>query len=96
VERSIRRYDPISKKTVTLASEVDGEPLNPPNDLAFDTAGNLRFTCPGDSRQEPTGYVCVRTPRGVVCKIADGLNFPNGLVFSADGTELVVAETYQQ
>lgn len=95
-ERSIRRYDPVSKMTETLADQVDGEPLNKPNDLAFDAAGNLLFTCPGESRQEPTGYLCALSPEGQVKKIAAGLYFPNGLAFTADGLELMVAETYRQ
>ena len=95
-ECSIRRYDPRFKTIETLANEVDGEPLNQPNDLAFDAEGNLLFTCPGDSRQEPIGTVCVLPPHGVVRKIAEGLNFPNGLALAAGGTELIIAETYQQ
>jgi sugar lactone lactonase YvrE len=43
---------------------VEGRPLNEPNDLAFDRRGNLIFTCPGNSRQEPTGDVCCLSPAG--------------------------------
>lgn len=72
-----------------------GEPtLDRPNDLAFDPVGNLVFTCPGNSRTEPTGTVWVRAPGGEVTAVADGLLFPNGLAFSPEGDELVVAETY--
>lgn len=92
---AIRRFDPVNQQCETLVSAVDQQPLNKPNDLAFDAVGNLVFTCPGDSRQEPTGYVCVRTPDAQVKKIAEGLYFPNGLAFNADGTELIIAETYQ-
>ena len=93
---AIRRLDARSGEIETLASEVDGHPLNKPNDLAFDRAGNLVFTCPGDSRQEPTGYVCCLLKDGTVRKIATGLYFPNGLAFTADGAGLVIAETYRQ
>lgn len=93
---SIRRYDPSTGETETLVGFVDGEVLNKPNDLCFDADGNLLFTCPGNSRQEPTGYVCAMSPAGAVRKIAEGYYFPNGLVFTADGKQLIVAETYQQ
>jgi len=93
---AIRRLDPRSGEIETLACEVAGQPLNKPNDLAFDRAGNLVFTCPGDSRQEPTGYVACLREDGTVRRISGGLYFPNGLGFTADGSELMVAETYQQ
>lgn len=94
-QNAIRRFDPVTGQTTTMASDADGQPLDNPNDLAFDSVGNLAFTCPGNSRQQPTGYVCVRTPDGRVSKISDGLYFPNGLAFSADGQTLVIAETYR-
>jgi gluconolactonase len=93
---SIRRYDPVSGETITLADSVDGEPLFKPNDLAFDPAGNLVFTCPGDSRAEPTGYLCCLRPNGEVRRVASGFYFPNGLAFSPDGRHLIVAETRRQ
>jgi gluconolactonase len=67
-----------------------------PNDLAIDRSGNLVFTCPGNSRTEPTGAVWCRSHSGTLQCVANGLYFPNGLAFSPDGCELVVAETYRQ
>jgi gluconolactonase len=95
-QRSIRIFDPKSESFETVCDQVDGQPLNKPNDLAFDASGNLLFTCPGDSRTEPTGYVCCRRPDGTVTKIKDGLFFPNGLALLDEGRTLVVAETYRQ
>jgi len=77
-----------------MYTAVDGETLDMPNDLAFDERGNLLFTCPGNSRKEPTGYVCCANSKRVK-KIADGKFFPNGLAFSENGKTLVVAETYR-
>ncbi|WP_227686959.1 SMP-30/gluconolactonase/LRE family protein [Spirosoma arboris] len=94
-QRSIRRFDPVSEKAETILDKIDGEPLNKPNDLAFDSAGNLVFTCPGESRQEPTGYAVVRMRNGSVKKITTEKYFPNGLAFSANGKTLVLAETYK-
>ncbi|HLA84466.1 MAG TPA: SMP-30/gluconolactonase/LRE family protein [Thermoguttaceae bacterium] len=93
---AIRRFDPRTDALETMANQIDGRPLRRPNDLAFDSAGNLVFTCPGDSRREPTGEVCCLSPDGEVSRVAGELYFPNGLAFTPDGGELVVAETYRQ
>lgn len=93
---AIRRHDPSCGETVIVADTLEGEPLFKPNDLAFDTLGNLVFTCPGDSRTEPSGYVAVLTPDGTVRRVASGFYFPNGLAFTPDGRHLILAETYRQ
>lgn len=93
---AIRRLDPTQDEPLTVVDKIQGQPLPKPNDLAFDPHGNLVFTCPGDSRTEPTGTVCCLTPDGVVRMISDGLCFPNGLAFTADGAKLVLAETRRQ
>jgi len=93
---AIRRHDRASGETLTLADSLDGAPLFKPNDLAFDPAGNLVFTCPGDSRTEPTGYVAVLKTDGTLVRVASGFYFPNGLAFTPDGRHLVVAETRRQ
>lgn len=95
MENAIRRFNPSTKELKVMADEVDGSPLDKPNDLAFDSKGNLLFTCPGKSRQEPTGYVCVLTKDGNVKKITTEKYFPNGLAFTDDGTSLIIAETYK-
>ena len=89
-------FNPTSNKISVFCDSVDGRPLNHPNDLAFDPAGNLLFTCPGDSRQKPTGYVCAVSEDGAVKKIIEDKFFPNGLAFSPDGNMLVLAETYKK
>lgn len=95
-QNAIRRYNPVTGKFTTLAAKIDSEPLAKPNDLAFDASGNLVFTCPGNSRQEPTGYVCCLTRDGNLKRIADNLYFPNGLAFEPNTGMLIVAETYRQ
>jgi gluconolactonase len=92
---AIRRLDPATGACETIVDAVDGHHLDKPNDLAFDAAGNLVFTCPGSSRETPTGYVCCLTPSGDCTVIADQLYFPNGLAFTGDGA-LVIAETRRQ
>lgn len=95
-QRSIRIHDPADGSTRTIVDRLDGAVLGKPNDLAFDAAGNLLFTCPNDGRKEPVGYVCCLTPAGALSVIARELYFANGLAFTADGAELIVAETYRQ
>lgn len=74
----------------------DGGELSRPNDLARDGAGNVVVSCPGQSRQQPDGYVVCRSVAGEVHVVADGLQFPNGVAFSPDDTWLYVAETYRR
>jgi gluconolactonase len=93
---AIRTFNPTTRQYQTIADSIDGQTLFKPNDLAFDARGNLLFTCPGDSRSEPTGYVCCLSASGALTKIADQLFFPNGLALIDEGHELVVAETIQR
>jgi len=92
----IRKFIPQKNSFETMVKSIDGKTLNKPNDLIFDKNGNLIFTCPGNSRTDPTGFVCCSTPEGVVKKIAERLYFPNGLVLTDDGKTLIIAETFRQ
>ena len=47
--RAIRRMDTPGRPCTDVCRQIGGEPLNKPNDLAFDSRGNLVFTCPGES-----------------------------------------------
>jgi gluconolactonase len=93
---AVRWFDPAAGKWGTLVETIDGQPLFMPNDLTYDARGNLVFTCPGDSRSAPTGYVCCLRTDGTLVRIADRMFYPNGLVFIDDGATLVIAETWQQ
>lgn len=93
-ERSIRELDPITGRTETLVSSGAGKTLDKPNDLAFDPMGTLVFTCPGESRTEPTVTVWALR-RGETVPVARDLYFTNRLAFLDGGTVLVVAETYR-
>lgn len=90
---SICRFNPISKLSNTVCTHVANEALLMPNDLAFDSYGNLVFTCPGADLHTSKGYVCCWSPDGVLSKIATGMDYPNGLAFSKDGKHLYIAET---
>lgn len=91
---AIRRFSPTAGHWTTVVDALDGVPLARPNDLAFDATGNLVFTCPGDSRFEPSGYVCCLGLDGHLRRIADGMYFPNGLAFDAEAQRLSVAESW--
>jgi len=93
---AIRCFDPRTETWTIAVDRIDGEPLARPNDLAFDRAGTLVFTCPGNSREQATGYVCALRPDGSISRIGDNLQFPNGLAFVDGGASLVVAETFRQ
>jgi gluconolactonase len=96
MQNAIRIYDPVQGTFQTACDRADGLPLDKPNDLVWDSQGNLIFTCPGESRWEPDGYVCCWSGSGEARRILGGLYFPNGLAFSPDGRELVLAETRRQ
>jgi gluconolactonase len=93
---AVRWFDPPTEEWGTLVDAIDGRPLFAPNDLAYDARGNLVFTCPGDSRSAPTGYVCCLRRDGALVRVADRMFYPNGLVFIDDGARLVIAETWRQ
>jgi len=92
---AIRTYHPSTGTSRTIISERDGKPLNMPNDLAFDANQQLVFTCPGPTLDQ-AGYVCVHSHRGELVTIAMGLYYPNGLAFTHNYRQLLIAETGRQ
>lgn len=74
---------------------VDGAPLLGPNDLTLDPAsGGFYFSDPGPSgRDNPIGAVHFVDSEGVTHLVASGLAYPNGIVLTADGKRLLVAES---
>ncbi len=63
-------------------SEYEGKPINGPNDLCFDTEGNLFFTDPwGSSLENPIGAVYgYNWETGDLQQFHSGLAFPNGIL----------------
>jgi gluconolactonase len=77
-----------------VVDNYHGKKLNGPNDLVFDTRGDLYFTDPlGSSAENPFGCVYRVSSNGEMACLASGLAFPNGLVLSPDGKYLFVAIT---
>jgi gluconolactonase len=73
-------------KIKVIVDHYQGKKFHGPNDLIFDTKGNLYFTDPhGSSAENPFGCVYRFS--------SSGLAFPNGLVLSQDERYLFVANT---
>ncbi len=70
--------------------------FNEPNDLAIDAGGGFYFTDPNYRHhgQKPLkkedAYYC--SPRGVVSRVSDVCQTPNGILLSADGKTLYLAD----
>jgi gluconolactonase len=92
----VRVFCSATGRSWPVAGSANGRDLDAPNDLAFDAAGNLVFSCPGQSRTAPTGYLAVLRPSGVCTVAGEGFQFPNGLAFGPDDKTLYLAETYLQ
>ena len=91
---AILRISP-EKKVEVYAAGYQGKKFNRPNDLAFDAHGNLYFTDPHKySRDNPDGVVYqIDKEKREVVPVAEGLGFPNGIIFSPDGKQLYIAES---
>jgi len=77
-----------------IVDNYQGKKLNGPNDLMFDYKGNIYFTDPhGSSAENPIGCIYCLSTDGELTQIASGLAYPNGLVISPDGRDLLVAIT---
>lgn len=85
------RLDPTGKYLDDVVTGTcAGERIRVPNDVIIDNRGGIFFT---DSVREDGTVFCI-TPEGVECVVAHGLDYPNGLVLSADNRYLFVAESY--
>ncbi|NJB35220.1 SMP-30/gluconolactonase/LRE family protein [Croceivirga sp. JEA036] len=82
----------------TLAGEYQGKPFNSPNDLVYDSRGNLYFTDPtfgfGKEASE-IGFSGVYrlTTDGEVVLLVEDIPFPNGIALSPDEKILYVADS---
>jgi gluconolactonase len=77
------------------SKECDGKPLRGPNDLTLDTPhGGFYFSDPGESSdKQPTGTVHYVDGQGTTHLVDEGLAYPNGIVLTADGKLLYLAES---
>jgi sugar lactone lactonase YvrE len=85
----------------SLVRHADLAPVStkPWNDIVVDRRANayvnsIGFDFPGG--EFAPGIVVLVTPDGTVTPVADGLAFPNGMAVTADGSTLIVAESYAE
>jgi gluconolactonase len=101
-DRRVARLEKNRKSKTTLADRYEDKRLNSPNDLIFDSKGNLIFTDPAyglEKRLEDPkkamdfqGVFRV-TPEGKMTLLTKALKFPNGLALSPDEKLLYVSES---
>jgi len=88
----LMKYD--GGELTEVCSECEGRPLRKPNDLVFHPDGAIYMTGPGGSGPDkPVGELYRIEPDGVAHLVAGGMQFPNGLVLSADAKLLYLVET---
>ncbi len=93
-------YDVKTKAKRVLCSEIDGQHFNEPNDLAADRTGGFYFSDPNyQHRGQPTVmkqdvYYC--SAEGRVMRVSTVCHKPNGVLLSADGRTLYVADSRGQ
>jgi sugar lactone lactonase YvrE len=94
-QRRVLRREPDG----SMATHADLAAISekPWNDIVVDARGNayvnnIGFDFPGG---EPApGSVALVTPAGSARQVTDDLAFPNGMAITADGSTLIVAESY--
>ncbi len=91
---AILKISPDGKTTIYAAGYKKNR-FNRPNDLAFDSKGNLYFTDPNKYDPDNRDGVIYRIETGTkkVTPVATNLAFPNGLAFSRDAKTLYVCES---
>ncbi|MFZ3452498.1 SMP-30/gluconolactonase/LRE family protein [Arthrobacter sp. 7Tela_A1] len=78
-------------------ADLRGLSAHPWNEIAVHPSGNMYVNGIGqDYAGEPrnNGLIALIRPDGSVRQVAGNLAFPNGMLISADGNTLVVAESY--
>ena len=91
--KGIVALDPKTKQMEVLVDNFKGTKLHGPNDLFFDSKGNLWFTDPGTSGvHSPTGAVYRLAPDGGLFQVFNNLSYPNGIALSPDEQYLYVTE----
>lgn len=95
-DRRVVCIDPQGKLTV-LADKYDNKRLNSPNDLWLDPKGGIYFTDPrygprDDLEQDGECVYYLPADRSRLIRVIDDMVRPNGLVGTADGRRLYVAD----
>ena len=102
-DRKITKIEQLNtNKRATVVNSFDGNLLNSPNDLVYDSKGNLYFTDPpyglleGDDdklKEIPFNGVYKLSPNGDIEVLIKNLTRPNGISISNDEKTLYVANS---
>ncbi|MBI9072276.1 MAG: SMP-30/gluconolactonase/LRE family protein [Melioribacteraceae bacterium] len=92
---AILKIEPRSRDCFLFCEGYDGKKFNRPNDLAFNSKGDLYFTDPSSYDKEKKDGVIYRIKNGtnIAEPLFDSLAFCNGIAFSADEKFLYVCES---
>lgn len=94
-DRELTRTDHAGEVSV-LAAKFDGKKLNSPNDVVPDGIGGFYFTDPrygnADDRELDVEAVYYVDRKGELTQVAADLTKPNGIILSADGKILYIAD----
>jgi gluconolactonase len=93
----IERVDIETGASTTLYTECNGHRLRGPNDLVFDSRGNLWFTDfgkTGERTQDRGGLYFAAADGSSIIEVAYGMLGPNGVGLSPTGDRVYVAETF--
>jgi len=100
-KNELRKYDVATKEFTVVVKDYMGKLLNGPNDVWAAPNGGVYFTDPfynrtaywkrGPEEQDKRGVYYV-SPKGVLSRVADDFVQPNGVVGTADGKTLYVAD----
>jgi len=82
-------------REAALAANFEGKPFVRPNDLFVDKKDGIYFTDPANvpNPSMPPAVYYVPPGGGKVIKVADGIEFPNGVTVTQDGKVLYVNNT---
>ncbi|MBM3346478.1 MAG: SMP-30/gluconolactonase/LRE family protein [Betaproteobacteria bacterium] len=92
----IEVVNPDTGRFERLYDRCDGEPLNGPNDLAFDADGNFWFTDYCKMPRNPDDRPCIywaRSDGSEIRRVVPHMVGPNGIGLSPDGKRLYASET---
>jgi sugar lactone lactonase YvrE len=94
-DRQILRLDPDG---LVLHADLGDRAVGDANDLVVDAYGRayvgcLGFDAAGEASPSPTSLLLVEAD-GTVHEVATGLELPNGMHLSPDGSTLIVAESF--